>query len=464
MLQQTHNIDVDDRLYLLAMHAERKKYEIVQCRDLRSEARRLLELEYAVAMRGSGLSGSTGDDEVAVKRPERAPIAVLAIDIETHGWVDGRSECANWIGPFGKPAWTSQVDLEFARVVQLGWCAFDADGAVLERCELCVSDAPPCDYKAVVYHHLSDSMLRSRGFPISYVLARLLVALRDTAREGGTIVSHGLEFDAGHLLREYQRIESVCVTGVRLLTQLAQAGACTFGMAYALQTEPRVKEKPSLSWTCERVGVAMLDRQPNSRPHTALYDAEMHGRLYFRLKAMEANGEPIYGHLPPGVAPAADASKEATYFPDLNQLPAVRKKVKALGAEFDQPSDRWYVPAGVSLAPFAEWLVRPADALEERTIIDYDMGAMCERQKEVTALGALFDSELRRWYIPAGLSLAPFQEYLRPPEPTYIEIDMRYKPAQRKQIGALGGKFDGQRQRWYVPAGQSVAPFAKWLP
>ena len=58
----------------------------------------------------------------------------------------------------------------------------------------------------------------------------------------------------------------------------------------------------------------MLDRQADSRPHTALYDAEMHGRLYLRLKAMEANGEPIYGHLPPGVAPAADASKEATYF------------------------------------------------------------------------------------------------------------------------------------------------------
>ena len=89
---------------------------------------------------------------------------------------------------------------------------------------------------------------------------------------------------------------------------------------------------------------------------------------------------------------------------------------------------------------------------------------MRERQKEVSALGALFDGERKRWYIPAGLSLAPFQQYLRPPEPTYIEIDMRYKRAQQKQISALGGKFDGQRQRWYVPAGQSVAPFAKWLP
>ena len=290
------------------------------------------------------------------------------------------------------------------------------------------------------------------------------MALRTVATDGGTLVSHGLEFDAGILLQEYGRIEFACDAGGRLLTQLAQAGACTFGMAYALQTEPRVKENPSLSWTCEQVGVAMLDRQANHRPHTALYDAEMHGRLYLRLKAMEANGEPIYGHLPPGVAPAADASKEATYFPNLNQLPAVRKKIKNLGAEYHQPSERWYVPAGVSLAPFAEWLVRPADALEEHTILDYDMRAMPERRAKVTALGALFDPELRRWYIPTGLSLAPFQEYLRPPEPTYIEIDMRYKPAQRKQIQVLGGKFDVQRQRWYVPAGQSVAPFAKWLP
>ena len=176
--------------------------------------------------------------------------------------------------------------------------------------------------------------------------------------DGGTLVSHGLEFDAGTVLEEYRRLDGS--EGAHLLTQLAQAGACTFGMAYALQTEPRVKEKPSLSWTCEHVGVAMLDRQADHRPHTALYDAEMHGRLYLRLKAMEANGEPIYGHLPPGVAPAADASKEATYFPDLNQLPAVRKKVDALGAEYHTPSKRWYVPAGVSLAPFAQWLVRPS--------------------------------------------------------------------------------------------------------
>ena len=113
-------------------------------------------------------------EALVAKRPESAPIAVLAIDVETHGWVDGHNWGANWIGPFGKPAWTSQADLEFVRVVQLGWCAFDADGAVLERCELCVSDAPPCEYKAVAYHHLLDSTLKRIMFlcEADMVLAR----------------------------------------------------------------------------------------------------------------------------------------------------------------------------------------------------------------------------------------------------------------------------------------------------
>ena len=162
------------------------------------------------------------DDEVAaMKRPERAPIAVLAIDVETHGWIDeeeGRSGFV-WEGQFGKPAWRSKRQLEFSRVVQLGWCSFDADGSVLERHELCVSDAPPCEYKAVAFHHLTDSMLRSKGIPIADVLARLLVTLRAVAWDGGTLVSHGLEFDAGILREEYRRIAS---EGDQLLTQLAR--------------------------------------------------------------------------------------------------------------------------------------------------------------------------------------------------------------------------------------------------
>ena len=44
---------------------------------------------------------------------------------------------------------------------------------------------------------------------------------------------------------------------------------CTFGMACALQTEPRAKEKPSLAWTCEHVGTlrrALVRNSLNTSP------------------------------------------------------------------------------------------------------------------------------------------------------------------------------------------------------
>ena len=84
-------------------------------------------------------------------------------------------------------------------------------------------------------------------------------------------------------------------------------------------------------------------------------------------------------------------------------------------------------------------------------------------QAKIKALGGRFDKERRRWYVPAGLSLAPFRDYLRAPEPTYIELDMSTRPAQRAELKALGAGYDAQRKRWYVPAGRDVAPFRRWL-
>ena len=45
MLHDTHGIDVGDRQYLLRIHADREKFELVQCRDLRAEARTALKSE-----------------------------------------------------------------------------------------------------------------------------------------------------------------------------------------------------------------------------------------------------------------------------------------------------------------------------------------------------------------------------------------------------------------------------------
>ena len=99
------------------------------------------------------------------------------------------------------------------------------------------------------------------------------------------------------------------------------------------------------------------------------------------------------------------------------------------------------MPAGYSLAPFAEWLTRAADAADEPTWFEYDMADLRERQAKIKALGGRFDKERRRWYVPAGLSLAPFQQYLRAPGPTDIELDISTRPAlqsSRSQAVSLG--------------------------
>lgn len=45
MLLDTHGVDVGDRMYLLRVHSDRAAYELVQCRDLRTEAKVALQSE-----------------------------------------------------------------------------------------------------------------------------------------------------------------------------------------------------------------------------------------------------------------------------------------------------------------------------------------------------------------------------------------------------------------------------------
>ena len=75
MLQQTHGIDVGKRMYILRMHTDRKgkypgkpEYELVQCRDLRSEACELLRLE---------------EERLAAKPPPPPPAAAPAAPMDT---------------------------------------------------------------------------------------------------------------------------------------------------------------------------------------------------------------------------------------------------------------------------------------------------------------------------------------------------------------------------------------------
>ena len=76
--------------------------------------------------------------------PPSAPFAMLAFSIQTHGWITSEPEASRQrrlqqgdqserlknqlsTGQFGKLTHNQPWELEFARVVQLGWCATSID-------------------------------------------------------------------------------------------------------------------------------------------------------------------------------------------------------------------------------------------------------------------------------------------------------------------------------------------------
>ena len=238
--------------------------------------------------------------EASPSPPEQRPWAVLAVDVETHGWLDSTTRQPNHRGQFGKLRWGNVRDnLGFARVVQIGWCVFAANGDVLERMELCISDAPPCQQRAVDVHGLADAVLAERGMPLADVLRQFSVALRRLRRDGGLLVAHLLEYDAGLLEGELQRVGAV--DDAALLTELATEGVCTMQAASVQQecdptsrTEAELrapgfgaKWHVALSPACQMYGVSPpAERGDGSRFHQALFDAEMAGRLYFAMRGI----------------------------------------------------------------------------------------------------------------------------------------------------------------------------------
>ena len=233
---------------------------------------------------GEDIKPKAAEDTLAGK-----PVA-MAVDIETHGWQGAGADAGVFteiIGEFGNTCWVPLVTLDFSRVVQVGWCFFDARGEVIERQELCVSDAVSCSSEAIKVHKLTDKVLRERGNPLDQVLERLHGALRLLHHHGGKLVAYNLEFDVGILVREFRRREYG--EAAALLAELAIAGTCTMNQMRDIQL-PLKREKPSLDWCyC----VIVVPTPKSGARHNALYDAEKTSILYFKLKKLENEGTKI---------------------------------------------------------------------------------------------------------------------------------------------------------------------------
>lgn len=257
---------------------------------------------------------------MAINRAKRAQAAepVLAIDIETHGWrgksyrpteaekemerqlrkkqtdltcnTTTETPCATCtrhsltepLGQFGFPTINKPWELTYSRVVQLGWAKYDREGKLVERRELCVSDVPGgCTPQATAYHGITNAQLE-HGVPIAAALTDLSAALRTLEAEGGRLVAHNLEFDAGILHAEFDRLGGDFVAGKDLLARLAKDGCCTLERSQLLDN---CRKYRSLDWACGFYGIetSTVDETGKRKRHTAEYDADCAAQLYLGM-------------------------------------------------------------------------------------------------------------------------------------------------------------------------------------
>ena len=68
-----------------------------------------------------------------------------------------------------------------------------------------------------------------------------------------------------------------------------------------------------------------------------------------------------------------------------------------------------------------------------------------------------------RWYVEAGEPLAPFSRWLERTR-TYLTSTYRDKEAIKEKSGGVDVNFDGGRKQWYVRGGVDLRPYARWMP
>lgn len=117
---------------------------------------------------------------------------------------------------------------------------------------------------------------------------------------------------------------------------------------------------------------------------------------------------------------------------------AEKDNVKALGGKWDPDVKRWFVPEGMPLGPFDSWPKIDSSRLDQ----------LRARAVEIAIA-------------PNGTAKP------RPPQgaivlSTRLYIDV---PIQEKdQARALGAWWDGARSQWFVPPGTAIESFRRWLP
>ena len=83
---------------------------------------------------------------------------------------------------------------------------------------------------------------------------------------------------------------------------------------------------------------------------------------------------------------------------------------------------------------------------------------------KVKLLGARFDSSKKMWYVPKGVSIDKFADYLFANKCTTVKKVFLNVPFDDKdKAKALGARWDGDKKQWYIMNTYDQTKFAKWI-
>ena len=194
MAEQTHGVDCGDRMFLLRMHDDRATYELIQCADLRTEARAVLASESARLHAAAAVDVVTDEQKVEMARSVGEAI-VVSSDDRQRPTLDG--EIKNSVARFpsysgGGDSLDAATPHRLARLDYVGCCSQcgGSEGHCREcgvcYCEDCTphgckGDVSSVAVSSVVPTHASDT--RAAGRRDSSRQRAYGISIRQAARQ-----------------------------------------------------------------------------------------------------------------------------------------------------------------------------------------------------------------------------------------------------------------------------------------
>ena len=217
------------------------------------------------------------------------PSIIVGFDCETHNWLDGTTRKGR-IGPFGW--YTTNDNVSYARVVQIGWVVGNAEGdqheliknALIQPHGYEISD------RACAFHGISQQHAMENGRTLTDALTEFMRDVSQAVSCGGRVCAHQLEFDAGVIAEELQRcgLDDLRTEWIRI----AKSGYCTMNPdagRWVLQSAGQDVGPETKQHTLGLVRMLRLlgvwRDSDHNRHHNAAHDARMTRLIYVAMLA-----------------------------------------------------------------------------------------------------------------------------------------------------------------------------------